>query len=134
MGLGDQRAQALGVAAGGGQVPAMVAGGLVFAVGHKGALLRLELAHKTHQVLERVAFDVVFTPRPGLQQRGQVRHVVCPDVAFVGARVYGDARCTGLQADLGSAGDAGVAEVAPVAHLGHEVDVDGECGGSSHRF
>ena len=112
----------------------MVAGGLVFAVGHKGALLRLELAHKTHQVLKRVAFNVVLAPRPGLQQRGQVGHVVCPDMPLVGTRVYGDTRCTGLQADLGSAGDAGVAEVAPVAHLGDEVDVDGECGGNSHRF
>ena len=42
-----------------GQAPAMVGGELVFAVGHKGALRRPELAHEGHQVLRRVAFDVV---------------------------------------------------------------------------
>ena len=40
------------------QVPAVVGGGLLGAVGHEGALLRPGLAHQLHQVVERVALDV----------------------------------------------------------------------------
>jgi hypothetical protein len=102
----------------------VVAGELAFAVGHEGGLVRLDHADEVHQVVEGVAFDVVFGLRPFAQQRGQLVHVVRADVAFVGPRVHGDAVGAGLQAQRGGAHDAGDAQVARVAQQGHLVDVD----------
>jgi hypothetical protein len=53
---------------------------------------------EVHQVLRGVAFDVVFAVGPGLQQLGQLEHVVRADVALIGPGVHGDALRTGLQA------------------------------------
>ena len=131
-GLGNQRAQAIGMAGGGRQVPAMVAGGLAFAVGHKGALVRPHGTHEVHQVLGGVALDVELAVGPGLHECGEVGDVMGADMALVGPGVDGDAGGTGLQADFRRAGDAGVAQITPVAHLGHEVDVDGQRGGGVH--
>jgi hypothetical protein len=95
-----------------------------FAVGHKGRLVRAHLTHKVHQVVKRIAFDVVFAAGPVLQQVGKVEHVLRADVALVRARVHGDAVRTGLQALGGRAGEAGNAQVARVAHQGDFVQVD----------
>ena len=135
-GLGHQRGQALGVLR---KLPAVVAGELAFAVGHKGHLLGAHAAHKTHEVVEGVALDVVLAPGPGFEQLGQLGHVGGADVAFIGPGVHGDAVGTGLQTLGGGARQAGNAEVPGVAQRGHFVDVDrqgaagvesgGGCGG-----
>ena len=48
--------------------PAMVAGELAFAVGHKGHLMGAHLAHKVHQVVKRVAFNVELAVGPCFEQ------------------------------------------------------------------
>ena len=103
----------------------MVAGELVFAVGHEGHLMRPQVAHEAHQVVERVSLDVVLGLRPVLQQRGDLVHVVGTDVALVGPRMHGDARRPGLQAQRSGPGHAGYAQVARVAHQRDLVEVDG---------
>ncbi|MCY1368508.1 hypothetical protein D9M69_554930 [compost metagenome] len=103
----------------------MVAGRLGFTVGHEGGLVRLELAHEVHQVVEGVAFDVELDARPVLgEQFRQVVHVVRADVARVRPWVHGDALRAGGQTGLGGAHHARDAEVARVAHQGHLVEVD----------
>jgi hypothetical protein len=110
------------------QVPAVVAGELAFAVGHEGRLLRPHCADEAHQVVERVALDVVFGGRPVLHQRGQLVYVLAPDVAFVGARVHGDAVGTRLQAQRRGLDDARNAQVARIAQQRDLVDVDRQRG------
>jgi hypothetical protein len=79
--FGNQGRQAGGILR---KAPAMVAGELVFAVGHEGGLVRAHAADEVHQVLRWVAFDVVLALGPGLQQFGELVHVVGPDVALIG--------------------------------------------------
>ena len=125
--LGDERGQAL--AGGGvGQVKAVVAGELVFGIGHEGGLLRARGFDVGHEVLQRVAFDVEFTPRPLAQQGGKLAHVMSADVAAVGPGVDGDAVRARLQAKQGGAGDGRDAQMARVAHEGDLVDIDGKPG------
>ena len=93
----------------------MVAGELVFAVGHKGGLVRAHGADEVHQVLGGVAFDVVLALRPCLHEFCQLVYVVRANVALVGAGVYGNAVCASLQAQSGGACNAGYAYVACVA-------------------
>jgi hypothetical protein len=69
----------------------MVAGELAFAVGHKGHLMWAHLAHKVHQVVKRITFDVELAIRPGLHHRNQLLHVLRANVAFVGSWMHGDA-------------------------------------------
>ena len=54
----------------------MVAGELAFAVGHKSHLVGAHLAHKVHQVVKRVAFNVELTIRPCFEQLVQIKHIV----------------------------------------------------------
>ena len=126
----DQRAQTLGVL---GESPAVVAGELVLAVRHKGALVQRQapgrqVPHKIHQVLGRVAFDVELAVRPILHQGGDFIHVVSADVPLIRPRVDGDALRAGLQAQLGRTQHARDAQVAGVAQQRDLVDVDGQGG------
>ena len=109
----------------------MVAGELVFAVGHKGGLVGAHLADEVHQVLRGVALDVVFPIGPVFHELGQVVHIAGTDMAFVGARVHRDAIGTGLQAQPGRAQHAGDTQMARVAHQRNLVDVDRQCGAVS---
>ena len=133
----DQRAQRVGV---GRQVPAVVGGELANAVGHEGGLVRADLAHQVHQVVQRIALDVVFHLGPvAAQQLGQVAHILIADVALVRARVHGDAVGASLQHQAGRPGDAGDAQVAGVAQQGHLVQVDrqgraAQCPAMGKRF
>ena len=125
LGLGDQRLQAAQVV---GKAPAVVAGELVFAVGHEGHLVRPNLAHEVHQVLERVALDVVLGFGPLFHQRRQRVHVRGADMPRVGPRVHGDAlraRFKRLARQLHHVGDAQMPGVAQQRDL---VDVDRQRG------
>ena len=109
MGLRDQRAQHLGVLR---EIPAMVAGELPLAVGHKSHLVhrqfaRHQVTHAVHQVVQWVAFDIEFPSGPVLHECGQLQHVAGADVALIGPGVYGDAVSTRLQAQLRGARHAG---------------------------
>src|SRR5690606_3248879 len=95
--------------------------------------LARKLADEVHEVLRRVALDVVLAAGPGLHERGEVEHVLAADVPLVGPRVNGDALRARLQAQLGRARDAGNAQVARVAHQGDLVDVDGQGGAVVHK-
>jgi hypothetical protein len=106
----------------------MVRRGLARVVGHEGALVRPHLAHEVHQVVERVAFDVVFGLRPLLEQVGQVVHVVFADVACVGARMHRDAVRAGFEGQRRGTRHARDAERAGVAQQGHLVQVDRQRG------
>ena len=131
LGLGNQGAQAVGILR---KAPTVVAGELAFAVGHKGRLLRAQVAHKVHQVVQRVALDVELASRPVLEQRGQFMHVTGTDVALVRPRMHGDALSPRLQTQPGRARHAGNAQVPGVAHQGHLVQVYGERCTLSHRL
>ena len=102
----------------------MVAGELVFAVGHQGALLRPQLAHQVHEVVKGVALDVELALWPLPHQASNVMRVLGADVALIGPGVDGDAMCARLQAQLGRAQRAGQGQVAAVAQQRHFVDVD----------
>ena len=102
----------------------MVAGGLVRAVGHQRGLVGLELAHKLHQVVKGVAFDIEFAARPVGHHGGQLVNVMALDMAFVRARVHGDATGTGHQAQLRSAQHAGDTERAGISQQSDLVHID----------
>ncbi len=87
-------------------------------------LLRHQLMHHVHQVVQRVALDVEFTLGPGLHELGQVMHIGAADMALVGSGMHRDAVRTGLQTQRGGARDAGDAQVARVAHQRDFVEVD----------
>ena len=97
-------------------------------VGHEGALLRPQLAHERHQVVERVAFDVELGVGPVLQHRRELAHVAGADVALVGPRVHGDAVRAGLEGDARQADDARDRQRPLVAQQRDLVDVDRERG------
>jgi hypothetical protein len=102
----------------------VVAGELVFAVGHQGALLRPELAHQVHEVVKGVALDVELALWPLPHQARNVMRVLGADVALIGPGVDGDALGASLQAQLGRAQRVGQGQVAAVAQQCHFVDVD----------
>jgi hypothetical protein len=90
-----------------GRSPAVVAGGLLDAVGHEGDLMRPQRPHQAHQVVEGVAFEVVLGLRPAACSSAcQVVHVLRADVSLIGPRVHGDALGAGLQAGLGATASA----------------------------
>ena len=64
LGLGDEGSQALGILR---EAPAVVGGELAFGVRHKGDLLRTHFVHQGHEVVKRVALDVVFAVRPSFE-------------------------------------------------------------------
>ena len=108
-----------------GQVPAVVGGGLLGAVGNEGALLRARRSRtQLHQVVERVALDVEL----GRGQRFSSAASSCTswaaDVALVGPRMNGDAVRARLERDRGGAHHARDAERARVAQQRDLVDVD----------
>jgi len=111
----------------------MVAGELTLGVRHKSGLLRTNLADEVHQVMERIAFDIEFPPRPILQQQSQIKHILRPDVAFIRPGVYRDAVGTGLQAQGGCPGHAGNTQMPRIAHQRHFVDIDRQGGGGFHK-
>ena len=119
--LSHDGGQALGVLR---KAPAVVAGELVLAVGHQGALLWPQLAHQVHEVVKGVALDVELALRPLPHQARDVLRVLRADVALVGPRVDGDALGARLQAQLGRAQRAGQGQVAAVAQQRHFVDID----------
>ena len=86
-GFCNHRLQALGVLR---KRPAVVAGELAFAVGHKCHLMRAHLAHKVHQVMKRVAFNIELAIRPCLEQGREVVHIARANVALIRAWVHGD--------------------------------------------
>ena len=102
----------------------MVAGELVLTIGDESGLVRANLAHKVHQVVEGVALDVVFGSRPIAHQRGQVVHILGPDVAGVRPGVHGEALSTGLQRLARQSDHIGYRQVAGVAQQRDLVDVD----------
>ncbi|MCY1548899.1 hypothetical protein D9M68_850380 [compost metagenome] len=107
----------------------MVARELPFAVRHEGQLVQRQststhFARHVHQVVKRIALDVVLALGPGLQHLGQIEHIVQPDVSLVGARMHGDPPRAGLQAQRGRPRDRRDAQVPGVAHQGHLVEVD----------
>ena len=111
------------------KIPAVVAGELVFGVGHKRALVQRQapggqVAHEMHQVLQRIAFNIELALRPVFHQRRQFIDIVGADMALVGPGMHRDALRTGLQAQLGSAQHAGNIERAGVAKQRHLVDID----------
>ena len=59
--FGNQGAQHFAL---GGQVPAVVGGALLHAVGHKSGLVRAHRAHDVHQIVQGVAFDIEFALGP----------------------------------------------------------------------
>jgi hypothetical protein len=91
----------------GGQVPAVVGGGLLAAVRHQRALRGAQRTHQRQQVVKRVALDVELGRRPFAQQRVQLVHVLRADVAFVRARVHGDAVGAGAQRQRGDVAHVG---------------------------
>jgi len=81
----------------------MVAGELFMVIRHKGHLvyrqvLRHQLAHHVHQVMQGVAFNVELALWPGLHQAGQFGHIVGTNMALVRAWMHGNAVGPGLQA------------------------------------
>ena len=133
MRLGDQGLQAPGI---GGQVPAVVGGGLLGTVWNEGELvqrqaLRDQRSRNVHQVVERVALDVELGLGPGLHEQGELAHVARADMPFVGPRMNRDAVRSGLQHDSGRARDAWHVERAGVAQPRHLVEVDREPGGAA---
>ncbi len=114
--------------------PAVVAGEGFGGVGDEGALGGADAADVGHEVVEGVAFDVVFSVGIVFKEGGEVVDVVGVDVAFVGAGVDGDAVGAGVEGELGEVNDRGEVEVARVAEGGDFVDVDGEFGGHALPF
>jgi len=127
----DQRPQALGIRR---KLPAMVARELPLAIGHEGGLVRAQLTHEVHQVVEGIALDVELHTEMAGQQLVQVVHVMGADVPRVGPRMHGDALRTGGQTERGSADHAGNAQVAGVAHQGDLVQVDRQGSFFGHGF
>ncbi len=64
----------------------------------------------------------------GRDQRGQLTHVGAADVPFVGARVHGDAVCTGAHYQARRLEHARIADVALIAEQRDLVQVDAELG------
>ena len=126
----NERAQPIRIRS---DVPAMVAGELPLRVGHERALVRAQLAHEVHQVVEGIAFDVELRLRPSLEHLVQRVDIVGADVPRVGPGVHRDPSRTCLQARLRRARDAGYAQVARVADQRHLVQVDGERGACGSR-
>ena len=108
--------------------PAVVAGGLVRAVGYQRGLVGLELAHKIHQVVKGVAFDVEFAARPVAHHGGQFMHIMAPDVPLVRTGVHGDATGTGHEAQLRSAQHTGYTERAGISQQSDLVHIDRQSG------
>ena len=102
----------------------MVAGELVFAVGHEGGLVWPGITDETHQVLCRVALDVEFALGPVAHQCRQIRHVTGADMALIRTGMDGDAVGPRLQAQRGCARDTGNAQMACVAQQGNLVHID----------
>ena len=102
----------------------MVAGGLVRAVGHQRGLVGLELAHKLHQVVKGVSFDVEFAARPVAHHGGQFVNIMLLDMPLVRPGVHGDATGTGHQAQLRSAQHAGDTERAGISQQSDLVHID----------
>jgi hypothetical protein len=90
----------------GGEVPAVVGGGLPGGVGNEGALVRPRRADDGHQVVEGIALDVELGRGPVLEHRGEIVHVSAADVALVGPGVHGDAMSARFEDACGQAGDA----------------------------
>ena len=123
--FGDQGLQARRIF---GKAPAMVAGELAFAVGHKRHLLGPHLTHQVHQVVKRIALDVELTVRPSLHHRHQVLDIRGADMALIWTRMHGDALRTRLQAQLRGTRHTGNAQMPRVAQQGHFVDIDRQGG------
>ena len=102
----------------------MVGGELAFGIRHKGDLLRAHFFHQGHEVVKRVALDVVFAVWPSFEQFSQIEHIAVADMALIGSRVDCEAMGTRLQTKGGSTGDAGNAQMAGVAHQRDFVQVD----------
>jgi hypothetical protein len=115
LGFFDQGAKAYAIKA---QVPAMVTGELTFGIRHKGTLVGAHLAHKIHQVVKRVAFDIELLLGPVFEKRGQVMHIIRSDVSLIGPGVDRDAMSTGLQAQGCRTDNTGNTQMAGVTDQG----------------
>jgi hypothetical protein len=64
-----------------------------------------------------IAFDVVLDRRQAgpLQHRGEIVHVLAPDVPFIGTRVNGDPLCAGVDHAARGLDHAGIGHVALVS-------------------
>ena len=124
--LGHQRPQPLHV---GGQVPAVVGGELLRPY-QAPACIGAAFNSRTncHQVVGRVALDVVLDVRPLAQQRSELVHVARADVALVGPRVHGDALRAGQHGDARQRHHVGHLERARIAQQRDLVDVDRQRG------
>jgi hypothetical protein len=110
------------------KAPAVVRGELALGIRHKSDLVRPHQTNQGHQVVQRVAFDVVFAVWPVFHQRRQVVHIAVANMALVRTGMHRDAVGTSLQTQGGRAGDAGNTEVAGVAHQRNLVHIYGEVG------
>ena len=107
--------------------PARLAGDLVRQDRHQRQLIGPQSVHEFEQIGAGIPFNIIlYLPAIGGKQRRDLSHVVGRDVPGVEARMYGDARGSGPQADLYRGND--VRNVAPprITQRGDLVDVDTE--------
>lgn len=78
---------------------------LVHGVRYERALVRANRAHKTHQVVEGIAFDVELCAREVAQQCREVMHVAGANMALVRPRMDGNTRRARLQGNYRRARD-----------------------------
>src|SRR5262245_9960505 len=110
------------------QVPALVAGEGVGAVGDEGALCGSSLADQVEVAVEGVALDVEFGRGVRAQELGDLEDILRADVPLVGARVDGDALRPGVEGQPRGVDDAGDAVGPCVPQGGDLVDVHAQPG------
>ena len=79
-----------------------------------------------HEVHERIAFNVEFTTWPVLEQTSQLRHIITPDMSFVGAGMHGDTGSTCFQSNGPHQRHRGRITITRVANQSDFIEIDRE--------
>jgi hypothetical protein len=106
------------------RLPARLAGDLAWRHGHERALIGRHLFDEIEQLGPRIALDVVLDAGMAAYRPGDRPDIVGRDVAAIGARMHGDARSTGRDADLNGFDHVRLAPAARVAKCSHFIHVD----------
>jgi len=126
----DQRAQGIAIA---NEIEAVVGGQLAVAVRYQGDLGRACRLAQGQQAgiagtrrSKRIAFDVELAAAILFDQRRNRRDIAGADVAFVGARMNSDTRCTGIENDARAGDEIGQTVIAAVSEQGDAIDIGRE--------
>ena len=104
----------------------MVGRFLTFAIRHKGGLIRTDRQDVIHQIMERIAFDVVLGLRVTLHQISQGSHVRCTDMALIGTRMHSQTGSAGLERDFTEFHGRRIAVVTSIADQSDLIEIDGQ--------